>query len=870
MVGRTISHYRILEKLGEGGMGVVYKAEDTSLRRMVALKFLPHFMLGMSHEKARLVREAQAAAALDHPNICTVYEVDEVGGETFIAMALVDGGTLRDKISEGPLTLDEATDFAIQIAQGLAAAHGKGIVHRDMKPGNVMITSDGRAKILDFGLAKSPECTRLTRTGTTVGTIAYMSPEQTRGVDVDHRTDIWSFGVMFFEMLTGRRPFEGGHDQAIIHSILNDELPRVSEFRPDVPEGIDRIAAGALIRSVEERYQSIEDVLADLRSLGTVGATATVSLRAPRPARVRRAAVLLGQWRTQLVAAATIIAVGVAGMAMYETLVRDGPAATGPLQHNRVLVATFENRTGDASLDHIGQTAADRITEGLTKEKLAQVTPTAAASGGAGQDNGATGLLAVAREAGASVLVAGSFRVQSDSLRIEARLLDVSDGTILNVIPEAAPLATPAAAIAKTRSRVMGALAARGDPWIMRDMRSHAPTYEAYQEYRAGEEAVGNKSKLEHYERAIELDPEFTVARISISVHSIEVLMGAGRRAEADSLLMDVLSQPGLLTPHSKLLVESFAATNRGDHSEAVRKLRELAQVEPDYEYARYACAMSAMRVNRPHEVVEICRPLLEQDPVPQPWVYGRLVNGYHRLGEFEHELETARQAIELFPDEIGYRQHEICALAALGRVEELDRIIEESASTPVGSESKKWGFYKSFDFQMRVRAIEELRAHGHMEGTAARADDLVAWQRSRMAVEGDGFWPRFRLACALYRAERWEEAREIFETLEPEDDYGPALQCYLAGIAARTGDRERALEIKEAFLADDLSWEPGLNNYFAASIPALLGDHEEAIDLLHLAIAEGNDIWGYLHLDQDFEVLWDYPPFRRLLEPRG
>ena len=172
MIGKTISHYKILEKLGEGGMGVVYKAEDTSLRRMVALKFLPPFVLGMGPEKARLAREAQAAAALDHPNICTVYEVDEVDGETFIAMALVDGGSLRDKISEGPLTLDEAMDLATQIAQGLAAAHGKGIVHRDIKPGNVMITSEGRAKILDFGLAKSPECTRLTMMGTTAGTVA--------------------------------------------------------------------------------------------------------------------------------------------------------------------------------------------------------------------------------------------------------------------------------------------------------------------------------------------------------------------------------------------------------------------------------------------------------------------------------------------------------------------------------------------------------------------------------------------------------------------------------------------------------------------------------------------------------------------------
>jgi serine/threonine protein kinase len=209
VIGQTISHYKILEKLGEGGMGVVYKAEDTKLKRTVALKFLSPHAPGTDDEKARFKHEAQAAAALYHPKNCTLYEIDETEGQPFIAMEYIEGRSLKDLIEAGPLKPENALETTTQIVDGLREAHRRRIVHRDIKPANIMITDEGRAKVMDFGLAKSLGRTQLTRDGTTVGTVAYMSPEQARGVEIDHRTDIWSSGVILYEMIFRQPPFKG-------------------------------------------------------------------------------------------------------------------------------------------------------------------------------------------------------------------------------------------------------------------------------------------------------------------------------------------------------------------------------------------------------------------------------------------------------------------------------------------------------------------------------------------------------------------------------------------------------------------------------------------------------------------------------------
>src|SRR5574341_351425 len=291
MIGKTISHYKIIEKLGEGGMGVVYKAEDMKLKRIVALKFLPSSIMASEAEKTRFVHEAQAAAALDHPNICTIHEIDEADGQLSIAMAYVEGQSLKEKIAAGPLKLDEAFNIAMQVANGLQAAHEKKITHRDIKPANIMITTKGQVKIMDFGLAKLAGRSALTKAGMTLGTVAYMSPEQGRGEEVDHRTDIWSFGVVLYEMITGQRPFKGEYDQAVMYSIMNEAPEPITGLRTGVPMTLERIVNKALAKKPHERYQHCDEILVDLRSLqnGFVASASKPPLAEVKSLRKKRA-----------------------------------------------------------------------------------------------------------------------------------------------------------------------------------------------------------------------------------------------------------------------------------------------------------------------------------------------------------------------------------------------------------------------------------------------------------------------------------------------------------------------------------------------------------------------------------------------------
>ena len=265
--GKTISHYRIIDKLGEGGMGVVYKAHDTTLDRNVALKFLPHYLTTDPNEKERFYQEARAAAALMHQNVAVIHEISEYEGQVFISMEYVEGETIK-KIIENEsesLTIKKVLDVAIQVCDGLAAAHKRNIVHRDIKPDNIMLNSEEQAKIMDFGLAKLKGATRLTKEGSTVGTASYMSPEQARGEDVDNRSDIFSFGVVLYEMLTTHIPFPGEHPAALIYSLLNETPQPVARFNDKVSQEFERIVFKALEKGKDERYQHIDDMLADLR-----------------------------------------------------------------------------------------------------------------------------------------------------------------------------------------------------------------------------------------------------------------------------------------------------------------------------------------------------------------------------------------------------------------------------------------------------------------------------------------------------------------------------------------------------------------------------------------------------------------------------
>ncbi len=266
MIGEQVSHYRILGKIGSGGMGEVFLAQDTKLERKVALKFLPAQFSADEEERRRFIHEAKAASALDHPNICSVYEIGETPeGQLFIAMGYYEGKTLKEKMKAGAMPVNEAVEISIQIAEGLKKAHSKDIIHRDLKPANIMLTDEGTAKIVDFGLAKLKGLTRLTKSGTTLGTVAYMSPEQALGKEVDQRSDIWSLGVILYEMLTGKLPFPGEYDQAVLYAVINEEPESVSNLRSDIPDELKRIVRRALTKNPENRYPSADELLKELK-----------------------------------------------------------------------------------------------------------------------------------------------------------------------------------------------------------------------------------------------------------------------------------------------------------------------------------------------------------------------------------------------------------------------------------------------------------------------------------------------------------------------------------------------------------------------------------------------------------------------------
>ncbi len=409
MIGSTISHYRILEKLGEGGMGTVYKAEDLKLKRTVALKFLPRELTGEPEAKARFVREAQAAATLSHPNICTIYEIDEYEGQFFIAMECCTGETLKDKMARGPLKLEEALDLAGQIAAGLGKSHEREIVHRDIKPANCFITSEGQVKILDFGLAKLTGQTRVTRTGTTLGTAAYMSPEQAQGKATDHRSDIWSLGVVLYEMLTGRLPFPGENAPALMYAIVNEKQPPLTTLNTDIPLEVEQLVDRALAKTPEKRYQNAAEVRAALSDL-----QASLDLL---PKRSQLHLKLLRRRRTiaaSMVASALVVALAILSIRYFVL-------AGGKI--DSIAVLPFENLSG-ASEDDLVEGMTLELTAALGQlSGFAKVMPYRSMKMYKGTDKTVAD---IAERTGVKALVAGT--ISEDGTLIKA-IIEMIDGS---------------------------------------------------------------------------------------------------------------------------------------------------------------------------------------------------------------------------------------------------------------------------------------------------------------------------------------------------------------------------------------------------------------------------------------------------------
>ena len=406
--GSTIAgKYRILEELGRGGMGVVYKAEDTKLKRTVALKFLPPELTHISEVKERFMREAQAAASLDHPNICTVYEFDEADEKTFISMAYIEGQSLKKKIESGSLELDEALMIVTQVAEGLREAHKKGVVHRDIKSANVMVTEKGQAKIMDFGLARMMGGTLVTKEGTTMGTVAYMSPEQAIGEEVDQRTDIWSFGVVLYEAFSGQLPFKGEQDQAVVYSILNKKPRPITDLKARIPISIEQVVSRALEKNPEKRYQHIEELLDDLKSISEGIVPEEIKIRLRKAKFLKRKKAILYAGSVGLLILITVIALSL---------------FTGRAEAiDSIAVLPLDNLSGDSEQDPIAEGIHDALITDLAGLGLKRVIARSTVMRFKGKDMTPK---QIAQELNVKRLITGTVMSSGERVRVTAQLIN--------------------------------------------------------------------------------------------------------------------------------------------------------------------------------------------------------------------------------------------------------------------------------------------------------------------------------------------------------------------------------------------------------------------------------------------------------------
>jgi len=582
MIGETVSHYRIVEKLGEGGMGVVYKAEDTKLKRTVALKFLPPDLTRDEEAKRRFIHEAQAASALQHNNICNIHDIDETpDGQMFIVMDLYEGETLKKKIERGSLKIEETTDLAIQIVQGLAEAHQHGIVHRDIKPANILITKSGVAKIVDFGLAKLSGATKLTKTGSTLGTIAYMSPERLQGSDVDARGDIFSFGVMLYEMLTGKTPFRGDHEAALMYSIVNEEPEPLQHYIADVPSELIHILSRALEKSPADRYKTMDDLLIDLRRLRRE--TSGVSMP------------LLREWKVVPFSRKRIIlgVGGVLALLLVIALVRFLVLAPGaPSEPIPITLITFQNQTGDTTYNYLRDVIPNLLITSLEQSRYLRVT-TWERMRDLLKQMGKPDVKVVDTDLGfelcrmdsVGVLGVGTYTKAGETFVTDVKLIDASSKKLLR---SASSTGEGVASILKTQIDELSRQISSGIGISESAVRAEqkpvtevtTASIEAYRYYQRGIEEADRydwQQAALMLEKAVELDTSFAMAYHCLS----GVYSSWGRLASARTARLKAMTYADRASTKEKLLIAASYARDIEGNIE--KRFQILRQCEKEY-----------------------------------------------------------------------------------------------------------------------------------------------------------------------------------------------------------------------------------------------------------------------------------------------
>jgi serine/threonine protein kinase/tetratricopeptide (TPR) repeat protein len=872
--------YRIVGVIGAGGMGTVYQARDTRLNRVVAIK------VSEARFNARFEREARAVAALNHPHICTLYDV----GPNYLVMEYVEGQPLH-----GPMPLSQALRLAIQIADALEAAHRKGIVHRDLKPGNVLVTESG-VKVLDFGLAKmeepasseeEPARTARPRTeeGVIVGTTAYMSPEQAEGKPVDARSDIFSFGAVLYEMVTGRRAFRGDTKLSILSAILKDEPEPASTLRKEIPQELERIITRCLRKNPERRFQHMDDLkvaLEQLKEDSDKGTLVTPASILPKRRLRPSTWALLGLSGVLALLAVLLLALNAGGV--RDRLLASKPAPT--LNPKRVAVAVFENRTGDPSLDNLGKMATESVNEGLLQIPTIQVVPVSAvfelAASGTKPSRARDPVRALAEATGSGTVVSGALYLQGQTLQVRATIMDVvANKPLYAVEPASGPREKAVEVVESVEQRLIDAVAARYlDPYfdlLIEEVKP--PRFEAQKEFAAGSELFDSNlaAAIAHFNRALEIDPEFVLPGILLAAATDN----QGKHREAMALLDSIEKKHARLTPIMQRRLDLNRANFAGNLEEYYSATNDIVKLSPDDLWDAVALALAASFSNRPREAVEAFRTVRMEFVPSKPFGAYLLLEwtgALHLLGKHEEELKEARWGSGIYPHLLNVRAFEARALVALGRMDEMEKLVEDILTMP-----SEWAYpscclLRATPAYVMLVSAEELRAHGHREDSLKMAGRAVDWYRSRTGEEARLEDTRSGLGDALYQAERWEEARVVFAALAAGHPDNIFYKGRLGALAARRGDRATAQRIAAELRRLETPYLFGNNTSRSAGIIALLGDKEGAVALLREAVAQGAgngdvpDMYGYgfvFRHSMDLEPLHGFPPFEDLIKPK-
>lgn len=638
MIGQTISHYRILEKLGEGGMGVVYKARDTKLDRDVALKFLPANLTADPESRERFVHEAKAASALSHPNICGIHAIEEYEQQHFIDMEFLDGKTLSVLLKERELSLKEIVDIALQIAEGLIAAHKKGIVHRDIKPDNIMVTDEHLVKIMDFGLAKLKGSSELTKTRSTLGTLSYMSPEQAQGVDVDHRSDIFSFGVILFEMVTGRRPFKGEHEAAIIYSLVNETPEPLARYRARIPDELQRVVNKALAKDRDNRYQHVDEMATDLRRVleEVSGRIISTTKKSKMPWVVATCVMLL------------------AIFAIYIFYPKSPPVSG---KSKSIAVLPFTNMSDSKEDEYF----SDGLTEDIITQlsKIRGIEKVIARTSVMRYKESDKSVREIAKELDVATVLEGSVRRVGNQIRIVAQLIDAESEGHLWAETYDKELTQIFAIQSDVAQRIAAALKTKLSPSEKEKIeKKQTENTEAYQLCLKGRFYWNKRNKegfekaIYYFNQAIGKDPAYALAYAGLA--DVYAVMGSyflitpkesvekARAAAQKSLAIDEY----IAEPHAALAAQYESYD--WDWSNAEREYRRAIDLNPNYATAHQWYGEFLSNMGRLDEGVSEIRKAQELDPL-SPIVYVSL-GGWplFALHRYDEGIQQLKKALEI------------------------------------------------------------------------------------------------------------------------------------------------------------------------------------------------------------------------------